>query len=389
MKATNFTGSKFVEVVFALILSCMVMGQVALADGFDKPRVVKVAEYRDLSVAQRLVCAQDEDCSTGYCSPSGQCVQCVESPQCPSGGSCDNGLCIFDIQCYPGLSFCAGSNVLACDDSGDYAYLKEMCSDGDACTIGDFCFMGMCAKPVAVNCDTNNPCTDDWCDSAVGCVTMDNFLGCDDGDKCTDGDYCEAGECQPGAWDFATCECFDDADCDHLQSTDLCDPIYLCIENECVIDYSTAVYCEQPETFCLRAECNPATGQCEDHPIESLILDQEVFFCDDGDPCTVKSVCENGTCQPGKDKCNDNNVCSDDFCEPQTGECTHTPNFGTCSDHNNCTVKDFCSATDSGLSFCTGHQIDILTSNDPCTKNVCLPAFGPTTVPIYSAECTQ
>ena len=376
MKATNFTGSKFVEVVFAFVLSCMVMGQVALADGIDRPYEVKIAEYQDFGVAQRFFCEQDEDCPDGYCSPTGQCVQCVDSQQCPSSGSCDNGLCIFDMQCYPGLSFCVGSNVLVCDDSGDYAYLKEICNDGDACTIGDFCFMGMCVEPVPVNCDTNNPCTDNWCDSSVGCVIVDNFLGCDDDDKCTNGDYCDAGECQPGSWDFASCECFDDADCDHLQSTNLCAPIYRCIENECVIDYSTAVFCEQPETPCLRSECNPDTGLCEDHPIESLIPEQEVFFCDDGDPCTIKSVCTNGTCQPGKSKCNDNNVCSDDFCEPQTGECTNTPNFGSCSDYNKCTTNDFCSATESGIPYCTGQKIEILPSNEPCIVNICLPAIG-------------
>jgi hypothetical protein len=45
-------------------------------------------------------------------------------------------------------------------------------------------------------CDDGNPCTDDICDVAKGCLFPNNSNGCCDGDECTINDRCEGGKCK-------------------------------------------------------------------------------------------------------------------------------------------------------------------------------------------------
>ena len=47
-------------------------------------------------------------------------------------------------------------------------------------------------------CDDDNPCTDDACNPATGCVFTNNAAACDDGNACTTGDVCGGGVCSPG-----------------------------------------------------------------------------------------------------------------------------------------------------------------------------------------------
>jgi len=44
-------------------------------------------------------------------------------------------------------------------------------------------------------CNDNNPCTNDSCDPASGCVFSNNTATCDDGNPCTAGDVCAGGAC--------------------------------------------------------------------------------------------------------------------------------------------------------------------------------------------------
>jgi len=61
--------------------------------------------------------------------------------------------------------------------------------------VGDAC------QCLSVNCADANPCTDDGCNPAVGCVHSNNTSACDDGDACTTADVCSGGACAgvPGA----------------------------------------------------------------------------------------------------------------------------------------------------------------------------------------------
>ena len=64
--------------------------------------------------------------------------------------------------------------------------------------------------------------------------------------------------------------------------------------------------------------------------------------CDDGDACTLETVCMEGTCGAGLDLvCDDGNECTDDSCDPESG-CVSTFADVGCDDGNECTIDDTC-----------------------------------------------
>ena len=75
-------------------------------------------------------------------------------------------------------------------DAGDGTDVAAEDSDSDGADA-DRCLDG------GVSCDDGNPCTDDRCDPALGCVRDPNSAPCDDLDPCTAGDACRDGACRP------------------------------------------------------------------------------------------------------------------------------------------------------------------------------------------------
>ena len=72
-------------------------------------------------------------------------------------------------------------------------------------------------------CDDGNPCTDDRCDRANGCVHSNNAEPCDDGDTCTSADACRSGTCTGAA---VSC-----TDADHC-TTDRCETAAGCVHGD-------------------------------------------------------------------------------------------------------------------------------------------------------------
>ncbi len=85
-----------------------------------------------------------------------------------------------DFSLIPALSATAVECVVAAD-----------CNDNNACTT-DACNSGTCTH-TAISCDDGNGCTTDSCNPATGCAHTP--LSCDDGDSCTV-DSCSGGSCQ-------------------------------------------------------------------------------------------------------------------------------------------------------------------------------------------------
>ena len=242
------------------------------------------------------------------------------------------------------------------------------CLDGDACTIGDHCEAGICLGS-PINCDDENPCTDDTCDGLGGCDFADNEAVCDDANPCTVADRCDGGEC---AGTTVSCECQMDDDCAELEDGDLCNGTLFCntakLPHTCEVVPDTVVACPPPSganAFCLAPFCDLATGDC------SIIPTNEGFACDDSGPCTIGESCQEGACTGGvAPNCNDGNLCTDDACEAESG-CVHLPNIVACADGDVCTTADQC--TDGQ---CVGGATLDCDDANPCTDDLCDQAVG-------------
>ena len=137
----------------------------------------------------------DEGADQCVLAPANEGGACTDGSACTSGDICTAGVC--------------GGAVVDCDDSNQCTddscnpatgcvYTNDdtnACSDSSACTLGDACVAGTCEPVAAVICDDSNPCTDDSCNPATGCVyTNDNTNSCTDGNACTN-DVCVGGAC--------------------------------------------------------------------------------------------------------------------------------------------------------------------------------------------------
>jgi hypothetical protein len=221
--------------------------------------------------------------------------------------------------------------------------LEGECDDGNACTTEDHCDQGICGGK-ALTCDDSNPCTDDSCDQLSGCLFTDNTGACDDGDPCTTGDACIAGACVN---DEDQCECHEDGDC-VAGLDDKCMASAIC--NQEVFPYvcepAGPIACEQPDSGCSLAQCNPATGECELSP------QNDGEPCVDPDQCVPEGTCEAGLCVGAPPDCDDGNPCTTDACVAGEG-CTNEPGVAPCDDADPCTINDFC--TPDGT--CAGQDV--------------------------------
>lgn len=247
-------------------------------------------------------CTETDSCSGGTCV--GSALDCDDNDEC-SVDSCDE--------------------VAGCQHATDP---NGSCDDGDACTTGDTCAAGSCAG-AALDCDDNNPCTDDSCDSAVGCVYVNNTSACDtDGDACTS-DTCVEGTCTAGA---------------ALN----CDDGNLCTINVC--DSAVGCYTLPNNNPCCQGETsvcddgNPCTiDNCDATGGGGCSYENNTANCDDGDVCTSNDACGDGTCSGTAATCDDGNPCTVDACDPALG-CVHTigADGTSCDDGLACSTNDVC-----------------------------------------------
>ncbi len=270
-------------------------------------------------------CASSKDCpGILVCDKgAGICVGCVLPGDCGSTESCLAGQCVPKTCTTP---ICQGDNVWNCNADGSgyvaaptscddgqvcttdlcapgtgcvHGANNAPCSDGDACTTGDACAASKCVSGAVTNCDDNNVCSLDSCQTTNGCVHLpSNATACDDGSACTANDACQGVQCVGKA----TVNCDDGNVC----TADACD-----------------------KTGCTHTA---GAGPCED-----------------GNPCTVSDSCAASACGAGiGNTCDDGNECTLDTCDPKAG-CVHTPKVGCtpvslppCSANSDCTGGAVC-----------------------------------------------
>ena len=272
---------------------------------------------------------------------------------CDDGTACTQGDVCLGTACVGGPVDCDLSNpcaIATCDpvEGCVYSPVAAACDDGDACTVDDLCIDGACVGGSPVNCNDDNPCTDDACTPAGGCDNAPRTGDCTDGDACTLGDTCQDGACTGGPQN----PCDDDNPC----TVDSCDPATGCVhtpaDDPCCTDGKGICDDDDPCTIDL---CEPDSGACTYEP--------NTGFCNDGDPCTSGDTCTDGVCQGTAKDCDDGNPCTDDACIG-FGKCVSTPTSGApCDDGKECSTGDVC--TDG---VCLGDT----------TACVCQPEFSAT-----------
>lgn len=337
------------------------------------------------------VCDDGKPCTDDICNSTLGCQTTNNTAPCSPTGICEIGVCTAGACVTTGQIGCNDGNPCttdSCDTSlgcvttnvGD----GVKCADGNACVTDSLCAAGQCATGTVTDCTDDKPCTNDSCDPVNGCTWLANTAACDDKDACTTGDICKNGVCKgPTAVDpLVSCNdnnpCTNDTcdpaiGCVHTNNTDPCDDSSLCTSADVCTGGScvgTAKTCDDTNV-CTTDSCTPATGDC--------VFDPNQAACDDGNACTSGDLCANSACTPGSAKtCDDTNACTDDVCDTATGICGYTNNAGPCNDGNPCTSGDTCAggtcsvstaATCDDANGCTTDACDISTGDCTYTDN--------------------
>ena len=174
----------------------------------------KAYAFDVFTLAQQTVCGDgavggSEECDDGNTADGDCCSSTCEFET--SGSACDDADACTTLDTCDGAGACVVGGPLDCDDSDvctddscdpllgcEYVNNTAPCSDGNACTVSDVCGGGACTSGGPLDCDDANGCTDDSCDTGLGCQYANNTDPCDDSDVCTVGDSCGGGSCQAG-----------------------------------------------------------------------------------------------------------------------------------------------------------------------------------------------
>jgi|GEM_PF-1804484 len=340
------------------------------------------------------------------------------------GNSCtDNNLCTDEDTCQNvgGVGTCVPGDDLVCGN-GETTPCKTWycnplqgclftinnnaaCSDGNPCTLNDYCYSGSCTKYASVNtCNDNEFCTTDTCISSnpegSECQHTDKLPSvlCDDDNMCTEGDHCSEGECLPGT---PATDCCDDGN-------PCTEDSYDAVNDKCVYDPApnSGDSCEDGNPCTLGDTCN-ASGAClpgahnnaqcadsndctEDYCVTNIGCQHNPLSgitCNDGDPCYTGDMCSGGICQrgPTQTSCNDSNQCTNDYCLAYEG-CQNDPMDNTpCNDGDPCYEGDYC---DEGQ--CT-QGVTVLSCGDSndCTTDACVRFQGCKYTKLTGTDCSD
>ena len=354
-------------------------------------------------VNKQNVCDDGNDCTSSSCDKVKGCIfAAIDGFQpCEDGDSCTKGGVCNKDKCESKLVKCDDDNECTTDSCDPKTVLDEkvkdgcvflpieatetLCDDGDPCTTSH-CLKGAC-HPHSIKCDDGNPCTIDSCDKLKGCITKDvkEQTECDDGDSCTDKTVCQGGFCSGGNMTCPLCPNGTDEECAIFDDNDLCNGKYSCVLNQpgnkklggkCVED-KTKVVCDSINDLpCLKNKCNPLNGKCA----KTELINGAP--CEDGVPCTIKDVCNNGSCVSGVladcsavgDACN-SAVCIADLGSKEGYSCVGLAKTGTVTcdaDNDGCTAHDQC---DNGKCK-AGKAIDCEGIQGECEVVACVSKGG-------------
>ena len=342
--------------------------------------------YKGVCKGDEVICDDQNPCTQNSCNKVTGCffqdldkIPCDDGDVCTKTDQCQKGKCLgITNQCDDNNSCTSDS----CNDQTGECVNTPLdtkpCDDGNACTEGDQCTKDKCVSGKYPNCSDGNVCTLDVCDKAIGCFSKPHTstVKCDDGDKCTQTDLCKGSKCVPGQ----KTNCNDNDVC----TIDSCDTqTGSCINkavtngdqfctdnNECTTNDKCVIgKCVGKQVECT--DGNPCTDSTCDKKKGCITKVLDKSSCNDGNPCTTNDLCKGKDCIGVPKKCNDFNACTLDICDSATGGCTTKYNDSQpCNDGSSCTKVDKCN---QGL--CKGEAIKCEDGNT-CTEDTCDPTTG-------------
>ncbi len=154
---------------------------------------------------QCQVCRSDQSVYTWAPDPKSFCddgLGCTDD-SCAADGRCLSqpkpGACFIDGKCYADGDISPENTCEMCVPSRSGTAFSPNegaeCADGDPCTVDETCHDGECVGDSQRDCDDDNACTHDSCDSERGCVYEVVDGPCDDHNPCTTGDACTLRGC--------------------------------------------------------------------------------------------------------------------------------------------------------------------------------------------------
>lgn len=215
-------------------------------------------------------------CKSGFCSVNGICKdQNTTTNGCGTGctdcgaytnvaaASCSGGACVINT-CTPGFGNCDGNISNGCEtnisgnDNNNCGQCGKLCTDGNACTVGDSCVGGTCKPGVQKNCNTD-VCKNGTCNTTTGDCSYTNkpdgtFVGPNQSNRCCGGNAVDISS-DPNNCGFCGMKCLGGA-CESVSATSTCSSSFI------------GAPCEQANMSCQTctgASCRPATtsGRCK------------------------------------------------------------------------------------------------------------------------------
>ncbi len=340
-------------------------------------------------------CTLTDSCQNGQCTPGINECACSQDADCKAkeDGNLCNGTLYCDTSAVPFQCQVKAASIITCAPSNNpcvvtaCAPVTGSClqtavangvscdADGSVCTVGDACVSGMCTAGPMTVCDDGNICTDDLCDSQIGCTKPPNSALCSDGNACTLGDQCQGGACISGlavscvpivcrsnVCDATTGQCIATPAAGACDDGNLCTTGDSCQNGNCQSGATTQCV---SATKCATGSCDLATGNCTFAQVA----------CDDGNPCTNDSCAAATGCVFAAKSCDDNNACTADSCDTKSGACVSVPI--TCDDGNACTA-DSCNTKTGCVATNVGDGTTCTSSSSPkiCVTGVCMTPFA-------------
>lgn len=329
-----------------------------------------------------LVCDDGNPCTLNQCDPATGCNFQNNNPGQGGGtgvtGCDDTDMCNGDEACVNGA--CVAGTPPTCHETPvDDLDSADSCS-GNACHHN---FTVCTVATAAVDCEDNNPCTDDACVAATDpqangplvCrnTPKTNGTGCNDGNACTDADTCQNGTCVRGP----DTQCSDGKFC----TADSCNPATGCVHDAVGGDCcETGADCNDANV-CTNDSCNGQHVCAHASISECCTTDDD---CDDGEPCTQEPA---GICNTGSHSCGAHNLligtqpgCGD-ACTPgqcQAGQGTSTCVLDSpvqCQDDNDICTSEICDPVlgcqHQPIPNCCTTVADCADDNNTCTTTVC------------------